>query len=179
MTVVRAARPDDHAAIDDVLAGAFGAERTEVPALVALLRAMRPERPGLELVAEEDGAIVGHALWSAAWIDAPERLVDVQVLSPLSVAPRRQGSGIGTALVEAGTDRLTADGVPAVLLEGDPDYYSRFGFVAATGLGVLRPSPRIPEPAFQMLTLAAFEPWMRGAIVYPDAFWRTDTVGLR
>jgi putative acetyltransferase len=27
--------------------------------------------------------------------------------------------------------------------------------------------------------LPAYEPWMTGAVIYPDAFWRTDTVGLR
>jgi putative acetyltransferase len=179
VTALRDARPDDHPAIDRLVADAFGADRPEVLRLVAALRAVLPARPGLELVAEEDGAVVGHAMWSVAWIDAPERLVEAQVLSPLSVAPRRQRTGIGSALVEAGTERLSARGASAVLLEGDPAYYARFGFEGAEGLGVLRPSVRIPEVAFQIRTLRAFEPWMRGALVYPDAFWQTDTVGLR
>ena len=27
--------------------------------------------------------------------------------------------------------------------------------------------------------LPRYEPWMTGTLVYPDAFWRTDAVGLR
>jgi putative acetyltransferase len=38
---------------------------------------------------------------------------------------------------------------------------------------------RIPDAAFQVLTLSSFEPWMSGTLVYADAFWRFDCVGLR
>jgi putative acetyltransferase len=30
-----------------------------------------------------------------------------------------------------------------------------------------------------VVTHAAFEPWMTGALVYPDRFWALDCVGLR
>ena len=45
--------------------------------------------------------------------------------------------------------------------------------------GFAPPSVRIPGPAFQVAVLAAHEPWMVGQLVYPEAFWATDTVGLR
>jgi putative acetyltransferase len=39
---------------------------------------------------------------------------------------------------------------------------------------------RIPEPAFQVATLPGYDQaWMRGALVYPDVWWRHDAVGLR
>lgn len=44
---------------------------------------------------------------------------------------------------------------------------------------LLRPSARIPSAAFQWQRFAAHEPWMRGRVVYPDAFWKFDAVGLR
>jgi predicted enzyme related to lactoylglutathione lyase len=70
-------------------------------------------------------------------------------------------------------------GAIGVVLEGDPAYYSRLGFEPAEPWGLLRPSPRIPRPAFQWVRLSAHEPWMRGRVVYPDVFWRHDAVGLR
>ena len=66
-----------------------------------------------------------------------------------------------------------------VFLEGSPAYYSRFGFRAGGDLGFRRPSLRIPEPAFQVWPLAAYEPWMTGTLVHHRAFWDHDSVGLR
>ena len=68
---------------------------------------------------------------------------------------------------------------PAVFLEGDPAYYRRLGFEAAGTYGFRRPSLRIPEPAFQVFRLPSFDATLSGTLVYPDAFWRTDSVGLR
>jgi putative acetyltransferase len=33
--------------------------------------------------------------------------------------------------------------------------------------------------ACQLVLLDAHEPWMTGRLVYPDAWWRLDLVGLR
>jgi len=70
-------------------------------------------------------------------------------------------------------------GVPAVFLEGSPVYYPRFGFTPAGPLGFRKPSLRIPDAAFQTVTLPAYEPWMTGTLVYADTFWRHDAVGIR
>lgn len=66
-----------------------------------------------------------------------------------------------------------------MFLEGDPGYYARRGFLRASASGFVRPSPRIPDAAFQVVLLDAHEEWMRGPLVYNDAFWQTDSVGLR
>ena len=42
--------------------------------------------------------------------------------------------GIGAALVEAGLKALAGDGAVGCILTGDPDYYTRFGFVLAPEL---------------------------------------------
>jgi putative acetyltransferase len=43
------------------------------------------------------------------------------------------------------------------------------------------PSPprRIPPPAFQVACLPGYETWMTGTLVYSEAFWALDCVGLR
>jgi putative acetyltransferase len=70
-------------------------------------------------------------------------------------------------------------GIVVVFLEGSPDYYPRFGFVPGGTLGFRKPSLRIPDAAFQVATLPAYEPWMTGTLVYSEPFWRHDSVGLR
>ena len=131
------------------------------------------------IVADADGQVVGHVQLSRSWIDAREALVDVLVLSPLSVHPDAQGRGIGTALVAAALGHAAALRAPAVFLEGAPAYYGARGFVGASAHGFVRPSVRIPDAAFQVALLDAHEPWMTGALVYCDPFWVTDAVGLR
>jgi putative acetyltransferase len=69
------------------------------------------------------------------------------------------------------------DAVRAV--EGSADYYGARGFTRAADHGFVRPSVRIPEAAFQVAVLPAHEAWTTGTVVYTDAFWATDSVGLR
>jgi hypothetical protein len=84
-----------------------------------------------------------------------------------------------TDLVRRTLELLRDRPEPLVLLEGSPAYYSRLGFRPGSAAGPARPSTRIPPAAFQLVALPAYESWMRGALVYPDAFWEHDSVGLR
>jgi putative acetyltransferase len=176
---IRSETTRDRAAVDTVERLAFGDHGEMVATLVARLRRRVRARRGASLVAEQDGQVVGHVMVTHAWLDAPRRLVDVHVLSPLAVMPEAQGRGIGGALVQAAIARVERLGGPAVFLEGSPAYYSRLGFEPAGSIGFRSPSLRIPEAAFQVVRLSAWEPWMTGTLVYPDVFWELDAVGLR
>jgi len=68
---------------------------------------------------------------------------------------------------------------PLVFLEGNPAFYSKCGFESAIAAGFSPPSVRVPIAAFQVFRLPAYEPWMTGALVYPDVFWENDAVGRR
>lgn len=173
---VRPQRPSDDADVRAVTERAFATQPT-VADLVEVLAA----GPGrLSLVAEDDtGAVVGHVMLSRGWVDAMRRLVEVLVLSPLAVDPPVQRRGIGGSLVRAALDGAVELGAPAVFLEGSPTYYPRFGFELAATFGFSRPSTRIPDAAFQVVLLPGWENWMTGALVYPEAFWAMDAVGLR
>ena len=132
------------------------------------------------LVAELDGDVVGHVGLSAAWLDARRRLLEVWMLSPLSVAPARQRRGIGTALVTAAIERArSTPDVPLLVLEGSPDYYGARGFERAADHRLYPPSARTPDRAFQVVLGPAHEEWMTGQCVYPDVWWRHDSAGLR
>lgn len=168
--------PGDREVVRDVHVQAFGDHGLVVSELVETLRGTQD---ALSLVAEVGGEVVGHVMFTRSLLDAPRRLVDVQVLSPLAVLPEHQKRGIGTALVRHGLEILAERSVPVVFLEGDPGYYSRLGFVRGDGLGFRKPSLRIPDGAFQALALPSYEPWMTGTLVYAEAFWQHDAVGLR
>jgi putative acetyltransferase len=174
---IRAATPADRESVRRVVAAAFADDGQTVAAMVDALDAAGRVVAGL--VAEVDGVVVGHVQLNRSWVDARERLVDVLVLSPLSVDPGHQGRGIGTALVAAAIAAAAETGAPALFLEGSPDYYAARGFRRADEVGFERPSARIPGAAFQVVVLPAHEAWMTGRLVYCDAFWALECVGLR
>ncbi len=176
MTVeVRELLPADRPAAHSVVARAFGG-----PRVADLVYAqLDSDAHRLALVAERERQLVGYVQLCRGWLDASERLVEVPVLSPLGVDPDHQGIGVGKALVRAVLAAAEADGAPLVFLEGEPDYYPPLGFERGRVRGFTPPSDRIPDAAFQVAVLPAYEPWMRGALVYPDVLWQQDAVGLR
>lgn len=176
---LRIEQSGDQEAVRALHRRAFGGHGKVVAELVDALRAAVGPHDGLSLVAEQAGHVVGHVMFTRGLLDAPRRLVDVQVLSPLAVRPAHQGRGIGSALVRHGLAIMAERSVPVVFLEGSPGYYARFGFAAGGEQGFRKPSLRIPDAAFQAIRLPAYEPWMTGTLVYSEMFWRHDAVGLR
>lgn len=174
MTRVRRSAPSDRDAIEAVVRAAFVEEPVVASIVDDLHAAGRAEH---ELVAVDGDEVVGHVLLSQGWVDDEAALAPVLVLSPLGVLPERQGRGLGRDLIAAALDAAREAGESHVFLEGDPGYYSRHGFAPALEHGFLRPTERIPGPAFQVAVLA--EVGITGRLVYPDAFWTHDAAGLR
>lgn len=177
MSPVRTSRPEEREATAALQEAAHGHDKAA--RIVEELWPGATDGRVVSLVAEEDGVLVGHVMLSPGLLDAPERLLEVQVLSPLAVAAAARGRGIGSSLVRAGLEEAEQGGAPLVFLEGDPAFYSRLGFEAGGPLGFRKPSLRIPDAAFQVYRLPGYEPWMTGTLVYPEVFWRLDAVGLR
>lgn len=171
---VRTETPADHEAIAAVVTAAFG--RSEEALLVDLIRRSECFHPDLSLVAEIDGQIVGHVLFSRVGIDGTGRS-EVYSLAPLAVHPYHQRAGVGSALTEEGLRRLDEMGEPLVVLEGIPAYYPRFGFESASANGLQCPDPRVPDEAWMVRKLAAYDPAVTGAVVYPPAFYESDALG--
>ncbi len=157
----------------------FAFHEGRVGDLVHALREGLSRSDGLSLVATDNDIVVGQVMFTRCQLDAPQRLVDVQALSPVGVLPERQRQGIGSMLIATGLEMLNARGVPVVFLEGSPSYYRRFGFVAGAELDFVKPPLRIPDAAFQVKVLQSYEPWMTGTLVYSQTFWDWDLVGLR
>jgi putative acetyltransferase len=83
----------------------------------------------LSLVAEAGGEVIGHVAFSPVSLDHGKDWSGY-ILAPLAVTPAHQGKRLGTALVDSGIRRLADADV--LFVYGDPDYYGRFGFDAAT-----------------------------------------------
>jgi putative acetyltransferase len=177
---LRPERAADHDAVHELHRQAFGGDEGELVAtLTRDLRGLLSPASGLSLIAVDEDQVVGHVLFTRSVLDAPKRLVDVLVLSPVGVLPTYQNQGIGRKLINRGLELVDKQGAPAVFLEGSPGYYPRFGFEPGEPLGFRKPSLRIPDAAFQVRLLGDYEPWMTGTLVYSEIFWRHDAVGLR
>ena len=119
--------------------------------IVDALRAGCKDR--LSLVALDGTRLVGHILFTPATIETADGVVSGYGLAPMAVLPETQRSGVGSALVRAGLERLRASGCAFVIVIGHPEYYPRFGFVRASAHGVRCQWDGIPDGAVMLLVL--------------------------
>jgi putative acetyltransferase len=124
--LIRPETTGDHEAIRQVNRLAFGQD--EEARLVDALREGGYVR--LSLVAERDGQVVGHILFSELPIITEAGTVPALALAPMAVLPAFQGQGIGSALIRRGLEICRDEGHRIVIVLGHPDYYPRFGFSA-------------------------------------------------
>jgi putative acetyltransferase len=113
---LREETPSDRQAVRDLHLRAFGDHGLVVADLVDALRGLVTPQDGLSLVVVDDRRlVVGHVMFTRSLLDAPRRLVDVHVLSPLAVMPESHKRGIGSALVRQGLETLAKRDGPARL----------------------------------------------------------------
>ena len=162
---IRAEQPGDWLAVHRVNESAF-----ETHVEVDLVYALRQQvSPIVSLVAERDGSVVGHILFSPVTLpDHPN--LKIMGLAPMAVAPQHQRTGIGSALVRAGLERCRELGFGAVVVLGHPEYYPRFGFSPASRFGI-GCEYDVPDDVFMMLELRpGFLEGASGVIRYHEAF---------
>ena len=127
---IRVSNTNDLGSILTLHTDAFGEHEGEVIAkLVQDLLNDGSAEPLLSLVVVEDENIIGHVIFSPVTIQGYEN-VSAYILAPLAISENRQKLGLGTLLINKGSDELRSRGVEAVFVYGDPNYYKRFGFEA-------------------------------------------------
>ena len=165
---VRREERGDFDQVYDLVQAAFAAaehsDGTE-QALVAALRESEAFIPQLSLVAELEGATVGHIMFTKLEVGGATELA----LAPLSVLPQYQGRGVGSALVKAGHRIAAGLGYRYALVLGSEGYYSRFGYRPAHGLGVETPAG-FPPDSFLVVALRDDARGIGGAVSYPKEF---------
>ncbi len=109
--------------------------------LVSALRKGEAFIPDLSLVAEMDGKIVGHIMFTRAKIGDDI----VLALAPLSVLPEYQRKGIGMSLIKEGHRIAEKLGYEYSIVLGSEKYYPRAGYVPADSLGIKPPFDVLSE----------------------------------
>lgn len=125
--LIRPERVSDYAEIGALHARAFG-NRAGEPTIVALQRQRREFDPELSLVAEFDGRVAGHALFSPYRMRLSGQTIPTVNLAPIAVIPELQGQGIGGRLIAEGHTVALSKGYTISILLGHPTYYPRFGY---------------------------------------------------
>ena len=164
MLAIRPERAVDRDAIRRLNQSAFGG-----PAEADLVDALRGSPdwiPELSLVAADGDELVGHVLFSVVALDSGPELLS---LGPMAVAPERQREGIGGALVRRGLELAAGMRYPLVVVLGHPEYYPRFGFAPARGVGIDTPY-EAPDEAWMALPLGDSGEGVRGTVRYPPAW---------
>ncbi len=160
----RPERPADVDSIRQVNRLAFGGD--DEPQIVDRVRDSAD--PIVSLVADDDGGVVGHILFSPVTLGHGNARL-LMGLGPVAVMPARQRQGIGSALVLAGLEECRRFGVAGSVVVGHPEYYPRFGYTRASAFG-LTCQFEVPDDVFMALELVkgAFD--SGGLICYHPAF---------
>ncbi len=127
--------------------------------------------PELSLVAELDGKITGHILFTPMQIKNEQETFESLVLGPVSVLPEFQKQGIGSQLILAGHQKSKELGFQSVILIGHPEYYPRFGYKPASTWGIKTQIPLPSDDVFMAveLTEGALKD-VSGMVVFPPEF---------
>jgi len=150
---------------------AFGG-RDDESRLIERIRESIYFLPELSLVAEENGEIVGHILFSRAEVIDGEVKKDVIVLAPVAVKPDKQRLGIGGRLIQEGLQRCRDMGYGLALLIGHPSYYPKFGFRPARPYGLELRQFEVPDDVFMVCEVIDGElKKAKGELRYPKTFF--------
>jgi putative acetyltransferase len=163
---IRPETPADYAAVYEVNKLAFENRDVE-PRLVEALRGL----PGvISLVAELDGQVVGHILFTPIYIETPNGNVPAISLAPVAVRPGYQNRGIGTTLSCLGLEACQAQGHRIAIVLGHPNYYPRFGFSAALAKPLVCPWGDCGEAWMALELVPGALEGVTGKVIYPKAF---------
>ncbi|MEN6556720.1 MAG: N-acetyltransferase [Thermoguttaceae bacterium] len=142
---IRRSTESDRLEISSIHISAFGPEKgIEIAELVNGLLDDETAKPLLSLVAEKDGKLIGHILYTKATLQPENNDISIQLLAPLAVLSDCQSQGVGGQLIREGLRLLKESGVDLVFVLGHPGYYPKCGFQTAGVLGFEAPYP-IPE----------------------------------
>lgn len=166
--IIRQEQPADYPWTYEVVKTAFAsAEHSdgEEHNLVDRLRESKAFIPQLSLVAEDDGNIVGHILFTKIDIGDSVQLA----LAPLSVLPEYQRQGIGTALILQGHKIAKELGYEYSVVLGSERYYPKFGYLPAQHYSI-KPCFNVASENFMACKLKENALDISGVVQYAEEF---------
>jgi putative acetyltransferase len=163
--LIRSENSTDVAAIEQVTIAAFkGRWYSDQTEHLIVNRLREAGAISVSLVAELDGRVVGHVAFSVVTIDGEDK--GWYGLGPVSVSPEVQKLGIGSKLIREGLSQIKKKGARGCVLEGDPEYYQRFGFKNHPDLVY----EGTPDPKYFM-ALPFYEDVLKGKVEFHKAFY--------
>ena len=137
--ILREERADDFSEIRELVRSAFEtapqAEGDEQD-FVERQRSVETYIPELAFVMERDGRLIAHIMLTRTFVSTPRGPHPILLLACAAVATEERGRGIGTSLIETAFRRARNLGHKAIVLVGDPTFYSRFGFQPSVRFGI-------------------------------------------
>jgi putative acetyltransferase len=131
MISIHPERVQDVAAVRRVHLSAF-----PTPAEADLVERLRAgDKAEVSLVAEVEGHIIGHIVFSRVTFDPPLDIV-AYALGPMAVMSGHERHAVGRRLVQNGLAECHARDACMVVVVGDFIYFSRLGFERASGHGL-------------------------------------------
>ena len=154
---------------------------TDIIALVEEIRDSEYYIPELSFVAELDGKLVGHFLFSRFPLSSTPNGVhigdkeekNIVMLAPVAVHADHFHQGIGSAMLTQGIEKVRNAGYKGITVEGDYHFYNRIGFKTSSKFNIY-PTSGIPmkEPRCMMCqeTYEGALKNIKGYIVYDMYF---------
>ena len=159
-------RPETHRDYKDIVSlvlrsfkeGTDYSDGTDIAALIEEIRDSEYYIPELSFVAELDGEIVGHFLFSRFPLSKTPQgghgganETDVVMLAPVSVHADHLRQGIGSAMLRIGIEKVKEMGFKGIIVEGNYRFYNTFGFRTSSEYGIYPVSGYpMTEPRCQM-----------------------------
>jgi predicted N-acetyltransferase YhbS len=92
-----------------------------------------------------NNTIAGNIVYAKTKIINPDKEYTVLTFGPISVLPEYQSKGIGSKLIEHTKILAKEMGYKAIIIYGDPTYYSRFGFKEAKNYNITDKEGNFPS----------------------------------
>lgn len=125
--ILRDERPSEIPTINKIAVAAFATKAYGDGTEGDLIDSLRRDGDlSLSLVADLNGVVVGRVSMSPATVGKADGWYG---LGPVAVDTDHFKQGIGSTLIRTALGRVAEQGAAGVVLVGDPNYYSRFGFV--------------------------------------------------
>lgn len=171
---IRQERPEDYQWVVELTERAFKTmpySNGREGMLVHHLRKSSSFIPELSLVAEYEGKVVGHILFTPIHIDNGNQQFTSLVLAPVSVLPEFHNKGIGSQLINAGHQKAKELGYGSAILVGHPEYYPRFGYQPCVNRNIKSPIALPSDDVFMAVELSKGSlHGVSGTVVFPPEF---------
>lgn len=144
-------RPEEHKDYKNIVSlilrsfreGANYSDGTDIIALVEEIRDSENYIPELSFVAELDGEIVGHFLFSHFPLSPTEKGghgkeadSEIVMLAPVSVHADHFRQGIGSTMLKLGVEKVKEAGYKGITVEGNYKFYNKVGFRTSSEFGI-------------------------------------------